>query len=270
MIIDCHTHIYDEKVYKEYFEKAKGRVKKALVMYSSTTQDEKGRILPVDLNKLIDFAQKKGNLFVIGSVEFDKNISHQLRTLEKLFKQKKIFGIKLYPGYEHFFPSDEKIYPIAKLCQKYGKPLTIHTGDVYNFEKKAILKYSHPIHVDDLATRFKKCKIVIAHFGFPHFLEAANIAGKNENVFVDVSATITEMGSKKENAALFNQYLVDLRRVYSYYSYVRRKTMFGTDFAGSHTYLNKVGEYIKLVEKAFIKKEQPLVFYQLAETLFFS
>lgn len=260
MITDIHTHIYDEKIYQNYFKKTEDRVSKVLVMLWRKPS----------LAELLKFAATKSNFFVVGSIDVDKNIKGQLKIYEKLFKEKKVYGIKLYPGYQHFYPSDLKIYPIAELCQKYNKPLVFHSGDVYNPENDAILKYSHPIYIDELAVKFPKCKIVISHFGFPYYLETANIVSKNDNVYTDISGTLDKTDTEEEADNMLNQYIQDLTRVFNYFPSIKSKTMFGTDFAGEDTPLNLVDPYIKLVESIFSEKDQENVFYKLAEKIFFN
>ena len=144
-----------------------------------------------------------------------------------------------------------------------------HTGDVYDLKGKALLEYCHPKHIDKLAVEFPNCKIVIAHFGFPHHLETANIVSKNNNVFVDISGTIDQCDTEEERENLLNQYTQDLKRVYSYFPDVKFKTIFGTDYGGEDTSLNQVQPYIKLVENVFSKEEQESVFHGLAEKLYF-
>ena len=185
-----------------------------------------------------------------------------------LFRSNKLFGIKLYPGYQYFYPSDEKVYPIAELCQKYNKPLIFHSGDVWNPEGGAILKYTHPIYIDELAVKFPKCKIIISHFGFPYHLETANIVSKNENVYTEISGTLDECDSDEEVINMSNQYIKDLQRVFAYFPNVKEKTMFGTDYGGENTPLNLIEPYIEVVESVFSKKEQQNVFSGLAEKLF--
>ena len=175
MIIDNHTHIYNEKTYQEYFEKTKDKVSKALVMGYFNDELPYGDPKNYYFEKVLEFVEQKENLFMAGSINMEKDIGRQVKNLEKFFQEKKIYGIKLYPGYQYFYSSDEKIGLIAELCQKYDKPLIFHTGDVYNLEGDAILKYSHPIYIDELAVKFPKCRIVISHFGFPYLLEAANL-----------------------------------------------------------------------------------------------
>jgi len=259
MITDIHTHIYDEETYQDYFNKAKGRISKALIMFWHK----------FDLDKLLEFADTKDNLFIVGAINIDGDIEKQLEIHERLFQDKKIYGIKLYPGYQYFYPSDEKIYSIAELCQKYNKPLVFHSGDVYNPEKDALLKYTHPIHIDELAVKFPKCKIIISHFGFPYFIETANIVSKNDNVFTDISGTLDETNTKKEAKNMLNQYKQDLARIFNYFPNIKAKVMFGTDFGGENTPLALIDPYIELVKRLFSNKEQESVFYKLAEKVFF-
>ncbi|MCX6760744.1 MAG: amidohydrolase family protein [Candidatus Nealsonbacteria bacterium] len=259
MIIDIHTHIYTEETYQTYLSKTKGRELKVLVMAWHEQ----------NLEDLLSFISTKNNLFLVGTVNIESNINEQLEKLEKLFREKKIFGIKLYPGYQYFYPSDEKVYPTADLCQKYNKPLIFHSGTTYSVDKKALFKYAHPIYIDELAVKFPKCKIIISHFGFPYQLETATVIYKNENVFTEISGTIERLSSKEDARDILNQYIKDLSRVFSYYPEVKKKVMFGTDYSGEDTSLCEVAPYIKLVERVFRKDEQKNVFYSLAENLFF-
>lgn len=261
-IIDAHTHIFDETKYKAYRAKAKERVSRALVLHWFKD----------DLNKLRSFIESKDDLALVASVDIEEKIQPQLDKLEKLFQEKKIVGIKLYPGYQHFYPSDKRVFSVAELCEKYGKPLIFHSGDVYDPRGsggKAMLKYSHPIHIDELATQFPDCKIVIAHFGFPYVIETANVVSKNDNVYTEISGTIDEVGPAGKIKALVEQYADDLKRAFTYYPNVRKKTMFGTDYGGEDIPLNQFEPYIELVKEVFSSEEQENVFSGLAKKVFF-
>ncbi len=254
MIIDIHTHILDKKIYQDYLFKANNRIKKALVMADNRT----------DLSDLLKFSQTEKGLYIIGAVNINKNIKNQL----VLLKNKNIFGLKLYPGYQHFYPSDKKIYPVAEFCKKYNKPLIFHSGDVWDTKGSAILKYSNSIYIDELAVKFPDCKIVIAHLGFPRLLETANVVSKNKNVYADISGTIDNCESSKERKDILNQYIKDLKRIFSYYPDIKEKLLFGTDYSGESTPLNEIDPYINLVKRVFTKKEQESVFYKLANNMF--
>ncbi len=255
MVIDVHTHILDEKTYKEYKTKAEGKITKTLIMPSP----EKESIEPG-----LKFDQKHEELFFIGMIFMDKDIYPQIERHEELFKAKKIYGIKLCPGYEYFYPSDEKVYPIAQLCQKYNKPLIFHSGDTASFIPNAMLKYINPIYIDELAVKFPDLKIVISHFGFPYFHETQMIVSKNKNVYTDISGII-DTGGKN----IINRFAEDLKAVYDYYPGIKKKTMFATDFLGGKTDLNTVKEYFDLVDKVFSNGEKENVFYKTAEHVYF-
>lgn len=259
MIIDIHTHIYNEKEYKEYFAKAKS-ISKCLVM----------RWYEFNLEEFLKFIDTKDKLFPVGAIDMSRNVIEQIKNHRELFKKQKIFGIKLYSGYQYFYPSDKKIYPIARLCEKYNRPLIFHCGDVWDPKNKSLLKYSHPIYVDELAVKFPRCKIIISHFGFPYFFETANVVSKNKNVYTDISGTIDKTATKKEMGNRIKQYAADMKRVFNYFPDIKNKVMFGTDFSGDDTPLNLVKPYIETVKKVFFKKEQENIFYKLAEELFFN
>jgi predicted TIM-barrel fold metal-dependent hydrolase len=104
--------------------------------------------------------------------------------------------------------------------------------------------------VDELAVRHRDCNFIIAHFGFPYFAETANVVSKNPNVYTDISAALTDL-PPDEAKALFDQFVLDIERAFAFYPDVRKKTLFGTDYAGEHTYLNQVEPYFRAVQRLF-------------------
>ena len=40
--------------------------------------------------------------------------------------------IRLYCGYEHYYPYDERYQRVYDMCVEYGYPLMIHTGDAFS------------------------------------------------------------------------------------------------------------------------------------------
>jgi len=261
MIIDIHTHIGDKDKWKSYQEKSKGLVKKvvALSWYNKK-----------DIEELLEFTENEPDVYAAGSIDMDKGIEEQLSYHEKLFKDGKIVGIKLYPGYQHFYPSDPKVVDIARLCEKYDKPLIFHSGDFYDPEGVSLLKYAQSIHVDELAISCPGTKIVISHFGFPYLLETANIVAKNQNVYTDISGTIAECDTPQDLERLVEQYTSDLRRIFNYFPEIKKKTMFGTDYGGEDSPLNHVQPYIKVIEELMTKEEQEQAFFKLGEKLYFN
>lgn len=199
MIIDAHTHLGKKSIVATAAELVasmdQAGIDKSLVFAGKFMENATSILLD-------DIAPYKGRLYGIGSVsplarqvgqyvvkeqdrlDFSGPFLHQL---EKMFQEKRLHGMKFYPGYEHFYPDEEILYPIYKMLIHYDRPAIFHSGDLFNGQRGAKLKYAHPLQIDDLAVEFPKLKIVIAHMGYPWVLDAAEVCYKNENVFTDCS-----------------------------------------------------------------------------------
>src|SRR3990167_4315899 len=112
-IIDIHTHIFDDTTYESYMARASDRVKKAITIQYWTTNDKPTH--PID--KLFKFAQSKG-LFVIAAININFDIAEQLAVIKKYGQW--IVGLKMYPGYQHFYPFDKMVDPVAEYCQQHA------------------------------------------------------------------------------------------------------------------------------------------------------
>ena len=267
MIIDTHTHVCNSKTLEEYRKRSKNKVSKIIALPFFENPPKVGE----EIETLLKFSEKEPSVFPAGCFNMENGLESQLEFHEKLFGEKKICAVKLFPGYQRFYPYEEKVLPIAKLCEKYSRPLIFHSGDFYDPENKSFLKYSHPAHIDELAVKSPGTKIIISHFGFPHFLETANIVSKNKNVYTDISGTIDDWGiSKKEIKNLAKQYMADLKRVFNYYPDIKRKLMFATDYSGESTDLKLIAPYMEVIKKLLCRKDQKSAFHELAEKLFFS
>ena len=275
MTIDAHTHLFTENIRASYFAKAKGRIDKAIVLhYPTLLNNDISKQRPYPLEELLTFAEGKQELAVVASVSMNEELEPQLQKLESLFREGKIVGLKLYIGYQHFYPDDERVGPVAKLCAKYSRPLIFHTGDVYDPDGIALLKYARPLPIDDVASRHPETPIIIAHFGFPYLLEAATIASKNDNVYVDISGTLDDIedATGAEKTRLIKeekeQYVQELRRVYAFFPSLRFKTLFGTDYAGEETSLCLVDPYFELMDTVFTGTDRQSVEEGVAAKLF--
>lgn len=126
----------------------------------------------------------------------DQNIFHtygirvpyDLNEVESALVSGRYVGIKIYLGYQHFYPSDDVYVPLYRLAQKYNLPVVFHTGDTLS--RTAKLKYAHPLGVDEVAVDFPEVVFVIAHMGNPWVRDAAVVVSKNTNVYADSSGLL--------------------------------------------------------------------------------
>ena len=79
--------------------------------------------------------------------------------VEENLKRNTCVGIKLYPGYDSIYVTDERFEPIYDLAKAYKKPVAIHTGQTAG--SKAFIKYSHPLTLDEAAVRHPDVQFVM-------------------------------------------------------------------------------------------------------------
>jgi uncharacterized protein len=101
-------------------------------------------------------------------------------------------GFKFHPNVQGFFPNDRLVYPLYEVIEEAGLPALFHTGQSgvgsgLPGGGGVRLKFSNPIHVDDVAVDFPDLKIVLAHPSFPWQDEAISIALHKPQVYIDLS-----------------------------------------------------------------------------------
>jgi hypothetical protein len=149
----------------------------------------------VGTRETIRLVGKSKKFSVVAGVDTLRRVSAQVRELDRLFRAKKIVGVKVYLGYQSLYANDRRLVPFYKLCLRYDAPVIFHTGDTYGSDAR--VKYSHPLPIDDVAVDFPKLKIVIAHMGNPWLVDTTELLYKNENVYADISGLIADRKSLK-------------------------------------------------------------------------
>jgi predicted TIM-barrel fold metal-dependent hydrolase len=130
-------------------------------------------------------------------------------------------GFKFHPTTQGFFPNDRAAYPVYEVIQEAGIPALFHSGQTgagagTRGGSGFRLKYSNPIHLDDVAVDFPDLPIIIAHPSFPWQEEALSVATHKPQVYIDLSGW-----SPKYFAPILVQYANTL---------LKNKMLFGTDF----------------------------------------
>jgi hypothetical protein len=130
-------------------------------------------------------------------------------------------GFKFHPNLQAFFPNDRAAYPLYEAIAEAGLPALFHTG--HSGIGSGVpggggirLKYSNPLHVDDVAADFPELKIVLAHPSFPWQEEAISVCMHKPNVWIDLSGW-----SPKYFPPILIRYANSL---------LRHKVLFGSDF----------------------------------------
>lgn len=254
MIIDAHVHIGFKspvvaKVPELVLSMKKAGIDKAMVYANESFDCSTERLL----NEIKGY---KDMFYPVGTISFKSQRKPNLKQIETWLEENQIYGLKFYLGYEYFYPADEKLRPYLKLLVKYNRPAIFHSGDTYNQETGAKLKYAHPLSIDELAVDMPDLKIIIAHMGNPWFIDGAEVCYKNKNVFADCSGFVCgqfgSFDSKQLKAAVeyFLGYVGD-----------EKKLLFGTDWP-----IGDQKSYVSTAKKVMGKNEK--IFSQNALEVF--
>lgn len=143
------------------------------------------------------------------------------REARRLMRDFGVKGFKFHPTMQGFFPNDRMAYDLYEAINDEGGIALFHTGQtgVGSGMRGGMgmrLKYSQPIHIDDVAVDFPDMTIVMAHPSFPWTEEALAIAQHKPNVHIDMSGW-----SPKYFPPIFVQYANSL---------LKNKMLFGSDW----------------------------------------
>jgi predicted TIM-barrel fold metal-dependent hydrolase len=183
-----------------------------------------------------------------------------LENIEENLKRKNCVGVKLYPGYTHEYIYEKHYRGIYELVARYDKAVAIHTGLTAN--DKGILKYSHPLVVDETAAQYQDTRFVMCHVGYPFLAEMEAVLEKNENVYGDLSGLIEgnfEIGEYVKTDHYFVEEVKKWLAILNRYD----KLMYGTDWP-----LTNMGAYIEFVKYIVPEKYWAAVFYENAKRIY--
>ena len=180
--------------------------------------------------------------------------------IEEHLKRPECVGIKLYPGYTHYYITDPVYDPVYELAEKYNKPVAVHMGETTT--KGALLKYTHPMTLDEAATKHPGVQFVMCHFGNPWLTDAAAVISKNANVAADISGLL-EGRFKLEELREEKKGYIEALKTWMGYLHEYDDIMFGTDWP-----LVNLEEYIRFVEDIVPEKYHEKVFFENANRIY--
>src|SRR5690348_3614773 len=204
MIVDCHTHIfeYPGHISEEFSAEANALSRgKAIDMHVPPERHWKGM---ANVNKAIVFGMRAFHCGIVSPNEYiadyvkahpekligfaavDPMQDNVHEVLEHAIDDLKLRGVKLAPIYQNIHPLDDRMWPVYEFCEKRNLPILIHQGTT--FPRKAPLKYSLPILLEDVALKFPNLKMIIAHMGHPWIDETIVLIRKQPNFYADISA----------------------------------------------------------------------------------
>ena len=190
MIIDSHVHLstftnegLDFTAIRDRLldEMARHDISAACVMPDS----ESGSAV-ADLDTILELTVKKKRLRALGTAHLATLTPAHVEKLEALAAEGKIRGLKLYPGFEEFYPADPECKPLYDICLRHDIPVVFHAGETLNQIWRE--EDNHPREIARVAERLPDLKVVIAHFAQPHLEVCRDVLKALPHVYADISS----------------------------------------------------------------------------------
>ena len=238
LVVDFHLHVTTADEYNEWFlhwmrrlhgERGLTHLRTVLASPEGLLQfmDEQGVDYVVALaetntmvtgvstnDRVAEFCRGSKRLIPFANINPYVTLN-QVAELERCVMELGIKGLKLYPTYQHFYPNDNKLFPIYERAQGLNIPVMIHTGS--SVFPGSLMKYGNPLFLDEIAVFFPTLKIIQSHAGRGFWYDRAFfLAGLHENVYLDIT------GLPPQNLL---KYFPDLERN-------ANKIIFGSDWPG--------------------------------------
>lgn len=191
-----------------------------LVMFTVDTEHEIGN-QRIPNEEIADAARENSDMMIaFASIDPHKG-KMGLREARRLVESGAVRGFKFHPTVQGFFPNDPMAYPLYEVIAEYKLPAIFHSGHSgigtgMPGGGGLKLKYSNPIHVDDVAADFPDMTVIIAHPSWPWQDEALSVCLHKPNVYIDLSGW---------SPKYFPEQLVRHAN-----SQLKHKMLFGSDF----------------------------------------
>jgi predicted TIM-barrel fold metal-dependent hydrolase len=191
-----------------------------LVMFTVDAEFQIGAVR-ISNEEIADAAVRNSDIMIaFASVDPHKG-RMGVREARALAEAGVIRGFKFHPTVQGFFPDDRMAYPLYEVIAEHRLAAIFHSGHSgigtgMPGGGGLRLKYSNPMHLDDVAADFPDMTIIIAHPSWPWQDEALSVCLHKPNVYIDLSGW-----SPKYFAPQLVQYAN---------GQLRRKILFGSDY----------------------------------------
>lgn len=162
-----------------------------LVMFTVDSEFQLG-VQRIPNQEVVDAAQANSDIMIaFASIDPHKG-KMGLREARRLIESGGIRGFKFHPTSQGFFPNDPLAYPFYELIAEAKMPAIFHSGHSgmgtgMRGGGGLRLKYSNPMHLDDVAVDFPDMTLIIAHPSWPWQDEALSVCLHKPNVYIDLS-----------------------------------------------------------------------------------
>ena len=196
MIIDAHVHlpagegaVYAPAPEGQTYEQARDRLLADLrrdnTDFAILIPDNVPDSAIGDFDTGLALVEGHPNLFLLGTVDVERQGAEWLEYLRSLMARRRIVGMKIFPGFDPIYPTDPRLDPYYELCAEHQAPMVIHTG--INPGHPEVAVYNDPKYIVEVARRYPALPIVIAHYFWPAVDYCYEITRGHDNIHFDTS-----------------------------------------------------------------------------------
>lgn len=182
MIVDCHTHI----------DFSGGEIAKSEHLAAAETVDACIVLATLDQpceennKKLAKYVGKHKEKMVGFGVVIPGEDKANVNNLKSIKEKLGLKGVVLYCSASGMHPAHSNAMRFYESAQELGLPVYFHnSGSAIKTE--AILNYTQPYLLDEVAREFPELKIIIANMGVPFVEQTISMVAKHENVYADLT-----------------------------------------------------------------------------------
>jgi hypothetical protein len=233
MIVDVHTHVgeYPTHIGEKFASEAR-EAWPEVTLGGSLDDHYAGALADVDCAIVLAFNAPAAGFVVpndyvaeyvardparlIGFGAVDPGDPGAVDELERMQGDLGLAGCKLGPIYQDVDPLGPEFLTVCEALERLELPMLIHQGTT--FSRAGSLLQARPALLDEIALRYPRLRIVIAHMGHPWFDETIAVIRRHPFVFADVSALVGRRWLLYQALVAAAEYRVT------------HKLLFGTDF----------------------------------------
>ncbi len=180
MIVDCHTHLKCRSREVETAEHLEACEKvDACIVLAAVSED--GAAANKEVSQYVKQCKKMTGFAVFNPLKDKvkvKRVSASTRDLG-------LKGIVLYCSEQGFHPAHSRAMQLYESADELSLPIFFHNSGPFGAD--AVLDYSQPYLLDEIARRFRSLKIVIGRMGLPFVDQTLCLLAKHENIYADLS-----------------------------------------------------------------------------------
>jgi predicted TIM-barrel fold metal-dependent hydrolase len=190
MIIDSHVHLStftnEGLEFKAIRDRLLAQMSQLGIGTACVMPDSESGSAVADLDTVLDLTAKEPHLRALGTAHLATLTPEHVAKLDGLAAAGRICGLKLYPGFEEFYPADPECKPLYEVCIRHDIPVVFHAGETLMQLWRE--EYNDPREIARLAERLPDLKIVIAHFAQPHLEVCRDVLRALPRVYADISS----------------------------------------------------------------------------------